>query len=55
MKKVTKALLWLVGIVFGLFAGTFLIYFFNLDMKAVALVEPLLQKHYDNMPREHYV
>lgn len=55
MKKSTKALLWVFGAIFGLFAGTFTIYFFNLDMKLMALIEPFLQKHYDTMPRKQSI
>ena len=55
MKLFKKILLWVLGIVFALFAGTFLIYFFNLDMKLMAVIEPFLQKHYDKMPRKQYV
>ena len=51
MKKLLKILLAVLGAAFGFFAVTFTIYFFNLDMKATALIEPLLLKHYDNMPR----
>ena len=40
----------------GLFAVTFAIYFFNLDMKFLsACVEPILLKHYDKIPRKHYL
>ena len=38
-----------------LFLVTFVIYFFNLDMKATALLEPFFQKHYDAMPRKQYI
>ena len=31
---------------------TFIIYWFNLDMKLVRVVYDLLQKHYDNMKRD---
>ncbi len=55
MKKVGKILAWVFGAIFALFVGTFTIYFFNLDMKAVALVEPFLQKWYDNLPRKQTV
>ena len=41
--------------VFGLFAVTFLIYFFNLDMKATSMIEPFFIKHYDNMERKYYL
>ncbi|MDO4361888.1 MAG: hypothetical protein Q4C32_04965 [Eubacteriales bacterium] len=40
----------------GFFAVTFLIYFFNLDMKFLsACVEPILLRHYDKIPRKHYL
>ena len=40
----------------GFFAVTFLIYFFNLDMKFLsACVEPILLRHYDKIPRNHYL
>ena len=55
MNKIVKILLWFFGAVFGLFAVTFTIYFFNLDMKLISLIEPFLQKHYDNMPRKQYI
>ena len=55
MNKITKLILWLLGLLFGAFALTFTIYFFNLDMKLVALVEPWLQKHYDRVPRKQTI
>ena len=55
MNKLLKILLWAVGGIFGLFVITFVIYFFNLDMKLIAKIEPLLQKHYDKMPRKQYI
>lgn len=55
MNKLVKALLWVIGGIFGLFAATFVIYFFNLDMKAIALVEPFLQKWYDALPRKQSI
>ena len=52
MKKfVTKALL---GIL-ALFTGTFIIYFFNLDMKLTAAIEPWLLKHYDRIERDTHL
>ena len=40
----------------GFFAVTFLIYFFNLDMKFLSsCVEPILLRHYDRIPRKHYI
>lgn len=55
MKILKKALLWLLGIGVGFFAATFTVYFFNLDMKIVALIEPFMQKHYDAIPRKQSV
>ena len=55
MSKVLKILLKVFLCVFGLFAVTFLIYFFNLDMKATSMIEPFLIKHYDNMERKYYL
>ena len=55
MCKCTKFLLKLLELVVLLFIGTFTIYFFNLDMKLIALIEPFLQKHYDSMPRNQSV
>ena len=37
------------------FAVTFVVYFFNLDMKLTSKIEPLLIKHYDTMPRNTYL
>lgn len=34
------------------FVLTFTVYFFNLDMKAVERLMPLLAKHYDKVKRE---
>ena len=40
----------------GLFAVTFAIYFFNLDMKFLAYcVEPILLWNYDRIPCKQYV
>ena len=56
MNKIVKALLIALGSVLGLFLVTFGIYFFNLDMKFMSYVaEPILQKHYDKIPRKQYI
>ena len=34
------------------FAVTFLVYFFNLDMKLIRKIYELLGKHYDTMKRD---
>lgn len=47
-----KALI-IIGIVLVcLFALTFIIYFFNLDMKLVRFVYDKLGKHYDNLEKD---
>ena len=48
-----KALKTLFGAMFGLFALTVIIYWFNLDTKAVKLIEKPLMDHYDSMPRDN--
>lgn len=56
MCKIGKLLLKLLGIVLGAFAATVVIYFYNLDMKFMAyIVEPILLKHYDKIPRKQYI
>ncbi len=54
-KKILKALLFPVFAAAVFFVVTFTIYFFNLDMKATALLEPWFKKHYDEMPRNQYI
>ncbi len=39
----------------ALFVLSFIVYFFNLDMKLTALIEPLLQKHYDKIRRDTHL
>ena len=48
-----KALKTLFCAMFGLFALTVVIYWFNLDTKAVKLIEKPLMDHYDSMPRDN--
>lgn len=55
MSKLTKALLALVIAAASLFAVTFTVYFFNLDMKLTADIEPLLLKHYDKVKRDTHL
>ena len=56
MNKIVKALLIALASVAGLFLVTFGIYFFNLDMKFMSkIVEPILLKHYDRIPRKQYI
>ena len=39
----------------GFFVVTFTIYMFNLDMKATALLAPLLEKWYDHQEHKQYI
>jgi len=39
----------------GFFVVTFTVYFFNLDMKATALLAPWLEKWYDHLERKQYI
>ena len=43
----------LVAVIF--FVVTFIVYFFNLDMKLTAALEPLFLKHYDNIKRDKHL
>ena len=51
MAVILKILLILALVVIGLFVLTFAVYFFNLDMKLTAKIEPLMLKHYDKIKR----
>ena len=42
----------ILGVILALFVLTFIIYFFNLDMKLIRKVYDLLDKHYDTMKRD---
>lgn len=42
----------IIGVLLALFVLTFIIYFFNLDMKLIRKVYDLLGKHYDTMKRD---
>ncbi|MEI3100927.1 MAG: hypothetical protein V8T45_03635 [Oscillospiraceae bacterium] len=55
MCKVKKLLVKLLLVLLALFAVTFTVYFFNLDMKLTAAIEPLLQKHYDRIERDTHI
>ena len=59
MKKISAlALKILLGIVLGalgFFVVTFIIYFFNLDMKATSMLAPFLEKGFDKMDRKQYL
>ena len=52
---ILKILLIAVIVVVALFVLTFTVYFFNLDMKLTAMIEPLLTKHYDKIKRDSHL
>ena len=55
MKKLAKIPLFILLAALGFFVVTFTIYFFNLDMKATALLAPLLEKWYDHLEHNQYI
>ena len=55
MKKFAKVPLILLGTGAAAFVGTFTMYMFNLDMKLMTYVEPLLAKWYDSREHEFFL
>ena len=55
MAIILKVLLIVALVAVGLLVLTFTVYFFNLDMKLTALIEPLLLKHYDKIQRDTHL
>jgi hypothetical protein len=55
MSKLTKILFRLFLVALGFFVVTFTVYFFNLDMKLTAAIEPFLLKHYDKIERNTHL
>ena len=49
---ILKILLIVAIVAVALFVLSFVVYFFNLDMKLMAAVEPLLSKGYDKRKRQ---
>lgn len=48
--------LFIIAIIFVcLFVLSFIVYFFNLDMKLLAALEPLFLKHYDKIKRDKHL
>lgn len=39
----------------SLFVLSFIVYFFNLDMKLTSAIEPILEKHYDKIKRDSHL
>ncbi len=54
-KKLVKLLLKLLLAVAGFVGVTFVVYFFNLDMKLTSAMEPLLLWVYDHIPRDQHL
>ena len=48
-----KAMKMILGVMTGFFILTVIIYWFNLDTKAVKLIEKPMMQHYDKMPRDN--
>lgn len=55
MKFVKKALLKLLTVALGIFVVTFVVYFFNLDMKLTSAMEGFMLKHYDKIDRDQHL
>jgi hypothetical protein len=55
MKFICKLLWKLLLFALGFFVVTFTVYFFNLDMKLTAAIEPFLLKHYDRIERDAHL
>lgn len=55
MTIIIKILAILAAVIAGLFVLTFLVYFFNLDMKLTAALAPLFDKHYDKIKRDKHL
>jgi len=47
-----KVLLIIVCVLVALFLFSLVIYFFNLDMKLLVKIGPILSKHYDKIKRD---
>ncbi len=54
-KKLAVLLLRALLLLVGLFAVTFTVYFFNLDMKLTSKIEPFLLRHYDRIERDTHL
>lgn len=50
-----KILLIALAVAAALFVITFTVYFFNLDMKLTAALEPMFLKHYDKIKRDRHL
>ncbi|MBQ8067474.1 MAG: hypothetical protein IJ201_03880 [Solobacterium sp.] len=55
MKDLWKVCLFLIKFLTGFFVITFIVYFFNLDMKLTAALEPTIQKLQERVPRDRHL
>ena len=55
MKFIFRLLFWLLLVALGFFVVTFTVYFFNLDMKLTAAIEPFMLRHYDRIERDTHL
>ena len=55
MKMILSILAKVLTVIAVLFVVTFTVYFFNLDMKLTAAIEPWLIKHYDKIERDTHL
>ena len=55
MGIVLKILLIVAIVILAFFVLTFTVYIFNLDMKMMALMEPLFVKHYNKIKRDKHL
>lgn len=55
MLLLINILKWIVIVSLAFFVITFAVYFFNIDMKMMALIKPLFIKHYDKMERDRRI
>ena len=55
MKKLAKIPLIALAAALGFFVVTFTMYIFNLDMKLMAMIAPLLEKWYDSREHDTYL
>ncbi len=55
MGIILKILLIVAIVILAFFVLTFTVYIFNLDMKMMALMEPLFVKHYNKIKRDKHL
>ena len=55
MKFIFRLLFRLLLVALGFFVVTFTVYFFNLDMKMTAAIEPFMLRHYDRIERDTHL